>query len=71
MVALRTYCRNSDSNIFQENKWLENILYNVCNERMLNLLKAYKIFFAKGKKFKISFILKKEKKNSTVIYKKN
>ena len=71
MAALRAYCINSDSKIFQENKWLEDIPYDVRDEGMLDLLKAYKTSFAKGKKFKISFKSKKEKKDSIVIHKKH
>jgi len=71
MVALRAYCINSNSKIFQENKWLEDIPYDVRDEGMLDLLKGYKTSFAKGKKFKISFKSKKEKKDSIVIHKKH
>ena len=71
MEALKAYCINSDSKIFQENKWLRDILYDVHDEGMLDLLNAYKTSFAKGEKFKISFKSKKEKKDSIVIHKKH
>ena len=71
MEALRAYCINLDSKIFQENKLLRDILYDVRDAGMLDLLKAYKTSFAKREKFKISFKSKKEKKDSIVIHKKH
>lgn len=69
--ALRAYCINSDSQIFKENDWLKNTPYDIRDEAMNDLVNAFKGCFSKGKKFKMKFKSKKDKKDSIVIRKKH
>jgi len=66
--TLRDYCINSTAEIVQENKWCLETPYDIRNEAMCDLLKAYKTCISVGKKFNISFKSKKSHKDSIVIH---
>ena len=68
---LRDHCINSKSNIVQDNVWCRDVPYDIRNEGMADLLKAYKTCFSVGKQFDIKFKSKKENKDSIVIHSKN
>ena len=68
---LRSLCLNRDSELFKDNLWLKDIPYDVRDEGMIDLIKAYKNNFEKGEKFKIKFRSKKDKQQSIVIHHKH
>jgi len=65
---LRDYCINQKASLIQENKWIDDTSYDVRNEGMCDLLKAYKTCFSVGKKFKIKFRNKHQNNQSVVIH---
>jgi putative transposase len=69
--ALRAYCINESAEIVQQNTWCLNVPYDVRNEGMNDLLKAYKTCIASKKKFEIKFKSKKDRKDSIVIHSKH
>ncbi len=69
--SLRVYCLNSDSKLFQENPWLKDTPYDIRDEGMIDLIKAFKTCFSNGGKFKMRFKSKKDKKDSIVIHRKH
>lgn len=72
--SLRAKCLNSKSKIFVDNPWLKETPYDIRDEGMNDLLKAYKINFKvhKGKKiFNIKFRSRKDNQQSIVIHHKH
>ncbi|MFL5811576.1 MAG: RNA-guided endonuclease TnpB family protein [Flavisolibacter sp.] len=67
--ALRAYCINTDSELVSQNSWCHDIPYDIRDEGMNDLLKAYTTCFAsKKKKFFMKFKRKKDRKESIVIH---
>jgi hypothetical protein len=67
---LRAYCTNGNSKIVQENKWVLDTPYEIRDQAMKDLLKAYNTCFSVGNKFQMKYKKKKERKESIVIRKK-
>src|SRR5690349_20541036 len=65
---LRAYCVNKTSDLICKNEWCNEIPYDIRDEGMNDLLKAFKTCFAKKEKFEIKFKSKKDEKNSIVIH---
>jgi putative transposase len=68
---LRGYCINKDSEIVKKNQWCNDIPYDIRDEGMCDLLKAYKTCFSSKKKFDIQFKSKKDGRDSIVIRSKH
>lgn len=67
---LRKYCINSDCAL-KDNKFIFDVPYDVRNEAMCDLLKAYKTCFASKHRFQIKYKSKKDKKDSIVLHSKH
>jgi transposase len=75
-TVLRKYCLNSDSILFQKNRWLEKTPFDIRDEAMRDFVKAVEINFKKMKKgdmkfFTMKFRKKKEGESSIIILKKH
>jgi putative transposase len=72
----RSWCLNSNSELFKQNPWLKQVPYDVRDEAMNDFLKAYKSTMArlqKGsiKQFKMQFRSKKHDDSSISVLKKH
>lgn len=65
---LRAHCLNQDANLPQ---WVYETPYDVRDEAMNDLLKAYDVCFSKGDKFTMKFRSKRDKTQSIAILKKH
>ena len=68
---LRNYCLKRTSEIIQNNAWTSNTPYNIRDEAMCDLLKAFKTCFSVGEKFKMKYKRKKDNTDSIVIHLKH
>ena len=68
---LRAFCINLDSESVQKHLFLKETPYDIRDEGMNDLIKAYKNAFSKGEKFKIKFRSKKDHQQSIVIHHKH
>jgi len=68
---LRAYCINLESECVKEKPFLKEIPYDVRDEGMADLIKAYKTCFSKGDKFKMKFRSKKDNQQSIVVHSKH
>jgi len=68
---LRACCINLDSDTVKKHPFLKETPYDIRDEGMVDLIKAYKNVFLKGDKFKIKFRSKKDNQQSIVIHHKH
>jgi putative transposase len=68
---LRNYCLKSTSEIIKKNEWTSNTPYDIRDEAMCDLLKAFKTCFSVGEKFKMKYKRKKDNTDSIVIHLKH
>lgn len=68
---LRAYCINKDSDLCKANPWCQTIPYDIRDEGLVDLLKAYKTCYTSKKKFEIRFKTKKDGRDSIVIHSKH
>jgi len=68
---LRNYCLKSTSEIIKNNAWTSNTPYDIRDEAMCDLLKAFKTCFSVGEKFKMKYKRKKDNTDSIVIHLKH
>ena len=68
---LRNYCLKSTSEIIKMNTWTSNTPYDIRDEAMCDLLKAFKTCFSVGEKFKMKYKRKKDNTDSIVIHLKH
>ena len=68
---LRNHCLKSTSEIIKGNPWTSDTPYDIRDEAMCDLLKAYKTCFSVGDKFKMRYKSRKDKKDSIVLHSKH
>ncbi len=69
--ALRAKCLNANNFVDSALKWVIDTPYDIRNQAMSDLLKAFKTCFAKGDKFQMKYRSRKDKQQSIVIESKH
>ncbi len=69
--TLRAAWLNSDALSDKSLKWVLETTYDICNQAINDLLKAFKSCFAKGGRFQIKHRSRKDKQQSIVIDEKH
>ena len=68
---LRKHCISSKSEIIKKNTWTKGTPYDIRDEAMCDLLKAYKTCLSVGDKFKMRYKTRKDNKDSIVLHSKH
>ena len=69
--GVKKLCLKSTSEIIKNNAWTSKTPYDIRDEAMCDLLKAFKTCFSVGEKFKMKFKRKKDNTDSIVIHSKH